>query len=352
MPIAEITEHAAQTGTHKTFYLASGPEEGPLVIFVHGWPELSLSWRHQLPALAALGFRCIAPDMRGYGNSSVYPEIGDYAQELIVKDMIALLDYLQRDKAVWVGHDWGSVVVWNIASHHPNRCDAVANLCVPYNGPDTRPADLVDRSVYPEDEFPVGQWDYMLYYLENFEQATAEFDANVRVALTGLFRKGDPAGIGKPAATAMIRKAGGFFGDLGDAVGPLADLAKAEHMSVDEDVISKADLEVYAAALHRNGFFGPSAWYVNIESNASYAARSLNSGRLTMPVLFIGGMYDYTCETVYSRAREPMENLCDDLTLDVIKSGHWMAQEKPVEVNGVLTQWLAARVSSIWPRPE
>jgi pimeloyl-ACP methyl ester carboxylesterase len=351
MSNTEISEHFAQTGAHRTFYLASGPEDGPLIIFVHGWPELSLSWRDQLPALAALGFRCIAPDMRGYGKSSIYKEIGDYGQEKIVGDMIALLNYLQREKAVWVGHDWGSPVVWNIASHHPDRCDAVANLCVPYSGPDASVFELIDRSIYPEDEYPAGQWDYMLYYLESFDKATAEFDAKVYTTLKGLFRKGDPSGIGKPAATAMIRNAGGFFGDLGDAVGPLSGLAKAESMPIDEDVISKEDLEVYTEALERNGFFGPDAWYVNSESNAAYTATSLNGGRLSMPVLFIGAMYDYTCETVMSRAKEPMQKLCKDLTLEVIKSGHWMAQEQPVEVNGLLTKWLATRVADVWPKP-
>ena len=102
-----ITEHTVKTDGHTSFYLAAGPEDGPLVIFVHGWPELSISWRHQLPALAALGFRALAPDMRGYGRSSVYPHHHDYAQDKIVGDMIGLLDALGADKAVWVGHDWG-----------------------------------------------------------------------------------------------------------------------------------------------------------------------------------------------------------------------------------------------------
>jgi soluble epoxide hydrolase / lipid-phosphate phosphatase len=127
-----ITEHTVKTDRHTSFYLAAGPENGPLIIFIHGWPELSISWRHQLPALAALGFRAIAPDMRGYGRSTAYNKKGEYAQEHIVRDMLDLLDSLGRDKAVWVGHDWGSPVVWNIASHHPERCDAVANLCVPW----------------------------------------------------------------------------------------------------------------------------------------------------------------------------------------------------------------------------
>ena len=152
-----ITEHTVKTGGHTSFYLAAGPEDGPLVIFVHGWPELSISWRHQLPALAALGFRTLAPDMRGYGRSSVYPHHHDYAQDKIVGDMIGLLDALGADKAVWVGHDWGSPVVWNLASHHPDRCHAVANLCVPYytleRGLD-HTLSLADRQLYPEAEFP------------------------------------------------------------------------------------------------------------------------------------------------------------------------------------------------------
>src|SRR5947207_6759870 len=96
-----ITEHTVKTNRHTTFYLAAGPEDGPVIIFVHGWPELSISWRHQLPALAALGFRAIAPEMRGYGRSSVYDRHGDYAQELIVRDMIELVGASGPQKAGW-----------------------------------------------------------------------------------------------------------------------------------------------------------------------------------------------------------------------------------------------------------
>ena len=147
-----ITEHVAKSTRHTTFYLSCGPASAPLMIFVHGWPELSLSWRHQLPCFASLGFRAIAPDMRGYGRSSLYRGHEDYRLEVIVEDMLELLGALGADKAVWVGHDWGSPVVWSLASHHPNHCFAVANLCVPY-----LPAGfsidnliaLVDRTIYP-----------------------------------------------------------------------------------------------------------------------------------------------------------------------------------------------------------
>jgi len=127
-----VAEYVVRTGDHQSFYLAAGPADGPMIIFVHGWPELAINWRHQLPCLAALGFRAVAPDMRGYGRSTVYERHEDYALDLVVADMIGLLDALGVEKAVWVGHDWGAPVVWGIASHHPERCHGVANLCVPY----------------------------------------------------------------------------------------------------------------------------------------------------------------------------------------------------------------------------
>src|SRR5258707_875366 len=166
-----ITEHTVKTERHTTFYLAAGPETGPLVIFVHGWPELSISWRNQLLALARLGFH------------------------------------------------------------------AVASLCVPYytleRGLDYM-LTLVDRALYPESEFPAGQWDYMRYYEENFAEAIAPMDADVSEFLRVLFRKGDPAGEGKPAFTASARRSHSFFG-----MSALPDLPP------DTDLLTGEDLSRY-----------------------------------------------------------------------------------------------------------
>src|SRR2546422_217406 len=155
-----VTERIAKSARHTAFYLACGDAHRPVIIFVHGWPELSISWRHQLPCFASLGFRAIAPDLRGYGRSSIYHHYAKYALEHIVQDMLDLLGAVGQDKAVWVGHDWGSPVVWSLASHHLHRRHAVANLCVPYFPTGFTPASflpLVDRNVYPEAEFPAGQ---------------------------------------------------------------------------------------------------------------------------------------------------------------------------------------------------
>jgi soluble epoxide hydrolase / lipid-phosphate phosphatase len=338
-----ITEHTTKTDRHTTFYLAAGPESGPLVIFIHGWPELSISWRHQLPAFAALGFRAIAPDMRGYGRSSVYSRHGDYAQEHIVRDMLDLIDSMGRKSAVWVGHDWGSPVVWNIAGHHPQRCDAVASLCVPYHtierGLD-HTITLVDRKVYPESEYPAGQWDYMRHYEENFAEAIAPMDANVRAFLKLAFRKGNPEGEGKPAITATARRNRGL---LGGSI--LPDIPR------DGDIVSEEDLSAYTSALERNGFFGPSSWYMNHAVNAEYARSAQNDGYLEMPVLFLNAQYDYICECTHSRLAEPMREYCRNLTEQTIRTGHWMAQEKPSEVNAALVKWLVTSVPAVWPGP-
>ena len=336
-----ITEHTVKTKRHTTFYLADGPEDGPVIVFAHGWPELSISWRHQLPAPANLGFRAIAPDMRGYGRSTVYSQHSDYSQEQIVRDMIDLIDSLGREKALWVGHDWGSPVAWNIASHHPERVHAVASLCVPYYTIDRgleHTIGLVDRELYPESEFPYGQWDYMRHYEENFAQAIAPMDANVEKFIKLAFRKGDPSGEGQRAFTARARLNRGLLG------GVIPDVPR------DADIVSEEDLSVYVAALERNGFFGPSSWYMNHQTNAAYAATAKNGGYLDMPALFLNARYDYICECTHSRLPEPMRTYCRNLTEVTLRTGHWMAQEKPREVNAVLSQWLATKVHEAWPR--
>jgi pimeloyl-ACP methyl ester carboxylesterase len=338
-----ITEHTAKSGRHTTFYLAAGPEKGPPLIFVHGWPELSASWRHQLPAFASLGFRAIAPDMRGYGRSSVYTRHEDFALAQSVPDMIELLDSLGHEKAVWVGHDWGSPVVWSLATHHPERCHGIVNLCVPYIPNGFAPENLlplIDRKVYPEAEYPAGQWDYMLFYRENFDKARATFEADPIATVKVLFRSGSPEGKGVPMVTSMVRRNGGWFGPL----------PKAPDLPRDEKVLTEEDLHKYASSLARNGFFGPDSWYMNAARNMEFAKSAKSSGRISLPVLFLHGAYDYVCATEGTKLADPMREYCADLTEETVLSGHWMAQEKPVEVNAAIAKWLAVKFPALWRR--
>ena len=331
-----VTEQVVKTARHTSFYLGAGRADAPLIIFVHGWPELSISWRHQLQCFAALGFRVVAPDMRGYGRSTVHAGLGDYALEHIVADMRELLAGLGSKSALWVGHDWGAQVVWSLARQHPELVDGLASLCVPYLPGGFCPDQvipLVDRALYPAEHYPAGQWDYQLFYEEQFERACAVFDAQPRNLIKALFRKGSPAGRGKPAGTASVRRNGGWFGG--------ADMAP--DLPLDIDLLSAEDLQRYATALAINGSFGPNAWYMNARANADYAHRAAPDSRLAMPVLFFHAAYDYVCDTIGSRLAEPMRAACADLTELTLPTGHWMAQERPELVNAGLARWLAAR---------
>jgi pimeloyl-ACP methyl ester carboxylesterase len=137
---------------HTTQYWEAGPADGPLMIFLHGWPQIGLMWRAQIEAFAAEGWRCVAPDMRGYGGSSAPSDPAAYALHEIVDDMVELHNHLGARPAIWVGHDWGSPVAGALAAHHPARSRGAVLISVPYfpDGfalPNLSP--LIDRAPIP-----------------------------------------------------------------------------------------------------------------------------------------------------------------------------------------------------------
>ena len=140
-----------------------------------------------------------------------------------------------------------------------------------------------------------------------------------------------------PSGTAMVRKNGGWF----------AGLDAAPEVPPDYDVVTDADLDIYATGLEKNSFFGPNSWYMNHEANAAYFSNAPAGGELSMPALFLHARYDYTCETLRSRLAEPMRELCLDLTEATVDTGHWMAQEAPWVVNREIARWLFARLPNL-----
>ncbi len=342
-PVAEH-EFTTKEGD-KFFYLAAGPRYGPLIIFIHGWPAIAETWKPQLLAFADLGFRAVAPDNRGYGRSVVTKERSDYRLEQHVADMLALLSHLQRDEAVWVGHDWGCGLVWAFAAHHPEACAGVVNMCVPYRtiefGLDAL-VSTVNRDIYPADKYPYGQWDYQHNYEINAEKTIKALDANPSTSAKCFYLQGDPAAYGKVShLTATCSKEGGFFGGAPEA--PDVPL---------EMTLLKDDQELYHLlrdSLARNGWFGPCAYYLNHDTNKSYAEKSANGGVLAFPVLFINAKWDFVCSTDLDDLNVQMRKYCKDLTECSIEAGHWVAMEKPRETNAAIARWLATKMEAYWP---
>jgi soluble epoxide hydrolase/lipid-phosphate phosphatase len=337
-----ITEHILTTPRHTTSYLTAGPEDGPLLVFVHGWPAIARTWEPQLECFAALGFRVVAPDMRGYGHSTVHESSDAYAQEHLVADMLELLDHLGREKAVWIGHDWGSPTVWGLASHHPDRCVAVASLVIPYRTIELGLEEAlkhVNREIYPVETHPDAQFDYMAFYEKNPERITEVFEAEPANSVRTLFRSGTSANHGKPGPTSAVTRDGGWFGGA-DA---------APDLPRDPVVLSEKMLEDLTESLTRNGFSGPTGYYLNHGANRRYTETSVNNGRIDVPVLYIEATYDAVADTSVSDLATPMRENVSDLTEHSVATGHWAAMERPAEVNAALAAWLVRKVPTHWP---
>ena len=342
MNILGPREQKLITPRHDTAYLISGPETGPLIFFLHGWPETSVCWRKQLDAFARLGFCAVAPDMRGYGGSEIHSTHCDYAIEELVQDMIELIDHFGADKAVWFGHDWGSSVVWALAKHHPDRCHAIANFCVPYHPDGAGPSlaiELADRTIYPEDRYPAAQWDYQLYYRDNFDAVVAAFEENIRGTIRSIYRAGMKEHVGRRSPTASVTEDRGWFGGAG----------RAPELDRDDRVLSAYEEKVLVSAFQKSGFSGPGSWYMNEAQNADYFAAA-KTPEIDLPTLFVHAAYDLVCETLNSKLADPMRRNCRNLTEAQLDCGHWVTYERPEEVNAILVAWLAAAVPGLWPK--
>ena len=262
------------------------------MFFLHGWPHLGVSWRPQLAYFAAAGWRCIAPDLRGYGRSSVPTRVADYSVREVLTDMVELHEALGGARAIWVGHSLGCTIAWAMATHHAERCRGVVNLTVPHFArgnslPNFMP--LIDRSIYPADRYPFGQWDYMQFCNEHFTKAARDFEANSGRVVDMFYTPGSPDAVGKPTPLASIRAQGGWF--------PTGKADSAPMTA--KTLLPPNDRKTMLAAFARNGFSGPCAWYLSDASNISYAAEAPDFGRIALPALFRGGQWDTVCDTAY-----------------------------------------------------
>jgi pimeloyl-ACP methyl ester carboxylesterase len=321
---------------HTTRYLEAGPAEGPLMIFLHGWPGIGLMWRPQIEAFASEGWRCVAPDMRGYGGSTAPSASNAYALKEIVQDMVELHDHLGARPAIWVGHDLGSPVAGALAAHHAERSRGVVFASVPYM-PESfalrNLLPLVDRTLYPADQFPDGQWDYYGFYLTHFDQTVTDFNADIAATLAAIYRRGDPESVGKAYRSALVSRNGGWFGAA----------HRAPAVQPDAALWPSTDFDALVDVFRVSGFRPANAWYLNDDANIAYAQAAPDGGLLHQPVLFVNGDFDGICDITRSRLGEPMCSTCTDLTVTTLPSGHWLPLERKTELIQVMRSWLEGK---------
>lgn len=303
---------------------------GPLVVLCHGFPESWYSWRHQMPALAAAGFRAVAPDMRGYGRSDRPEAIDQYTIFHLAGDLVGVLDALDARRAVVVGHDVGASVAWQAAQMRPDRVHAVVGLSVPFRPRGkTRPTDAMPRTA--DAEF------YQLYF-QRPGAAEAELEADPRSAIRnmlygasgeGIAHARAAAGAGAPPNLGMVRKGGGFL------QGPGAPAALPAWLS-------ETDVDYYAGEFRRTGFRGPLNYYRNLDRNWEIQA-SLAGAPVTVPALYVAGDRDLI--VTFPGMDQLLANL-NRLVPGLRKiqmlpgCGHWTQQERPDAVNAALLEFL------------
>ncbi len=326
---AEFTHRDVEANGISIHTVSAG--DGPLVLFCHGFPESWYSWRHQLRAVADAGFRAVAMDMRGYGNTSAPEDIGAYTLSHLVGDTVGVVGALGADRAVIVGHDWGAPVAWYSALMRPDVFRAVAALSVPYLPPiGGLPAGLTMNSLM---QTAAGELDYYRLYFQEPGVAEAEIEADLERFVRGF----------------LYTISGDIVEDGVHQRGWAGYFPKGERL-VDQLVspevlpgwITEADVATYVEELSRNGIRGGLNWYRNINALPTVLAPFVGAV-IRQPALYLAGEHDLIAGNTDDALAGVRAALPQLHALQVLPgAGHWLQQERPAEVNAALVGFLRA----------
>jgi pimeloyl-ACP methyl ester carboxylesterase len=289
---------------------------------VHGWPELWYSWRHQIPAVVAAGFKVVAPDVRGYGGSDKPHPVEAYDMVELTADLVGLIDALGEERAILVGHDWGAPICWNTAALYPERVAAVVGLSVPYFQRGRVSSIELYKRIYR------GRFFYQLYFQAE-GVAEAELAADVRASLRKIYYSASGEGAGR--ASLAVRKS--------------PDASMLEGL-IDPDPfpswLTEADLDYYEDAFTQGGWRGPLNRY-RAQQRDWELLPQLSHLTVDLPSGFIAGSLDPVRR--FARRRDLYQDAgahCTNFlgTTLIEGKGHWIQQEAPEEVNQALLQFL------------
>jgi pimeloyl-ACP methyl ester carboxylesterase len=312
-----VLERIIETNGVRLRTLEAGRRGDPLVVLAHGFPDLGCTWRQQISALAAAGYHVLAPDQRGYGGSSRPDAIDDYSIVALTGDLIGLLDDAGAERAAFVGHDWGSIIAWNMPLLHPDRVAAVAGLGGPPVPRPRKPPTKAWRDKFGDNYF------YILYFQE---PGVADADlgrdpaTTIRRALCGSVPRE------KHAAVMM-------------GPGPASYVERIPEPNGLPDWLSQHELGYYIGEFTRTGFTGALNWYRNFDRNWELTADTPGTA-ISVPSLFIAGADDpVLLFAATDRYAEVVSGPYREMIID--GAGHWIQRERPDEANRALLDLLS-----------
>ena len=299
------------------------------VVLCHGFPELGFSWRHQLQALSRAGYHAIAPDLRGFGRSTVPADISAYTMEQCCADVAGLIGALGYERAVLVGHDFGGLLVWSMPFYQPGVIAGIASICTPFTPRAKHEPISMFNHIYGEDN-----------YINRFQEPgfmEARFNPDMAKTFRMLMRADE--GEGTP------------LGKAGELDVKMMEWWK--HIEEDEAgwggrvFLSDDEIETYAREYaNAGGFTGGFNWYRNITQGWERMGDFQKPGEkiiFDFPVLQMMPTHDPASPPFLA---DGMPKFCPDYEYALIEgAGHWAQQEKPDQVNAALLGWLEKKVS-------
>jgi pimeloyl-ACP methyl ester carboxylesterase len=307
-------------GVRMGFYEA-GPASDPTpFVLCHGWPEIAFTWRRQIKALSEAGYRVVAPDQRGYGATDCPSETEDYSIEHLTGDLVGLLDHLGLDKAIFVGHDWGGFVVWEMALKHAQRVAGVVSLNTPHlkRAPADPIAILRGRH---------GERMYIVAFQNPDHEADRFFAENVDKLFDAFLRAPLPRKASEVAGAGVSSKVNLDFAGFLAAYDSQRDKRAR--------IMPEEERKVFVDAFRRTGFTGGINWYRNITRNWERAAG--RDDTIRAPALMIMAERDLVQRPA---SADRMETLVPNLTKHLVRDcGQWTQEEKPQEVSATIIDW-------------
>ncbi|BAM91076.1 putative epoxide hydrolase [Bradyrhizobium oligotrophicum S58] len=322
-------QFATTNGIRMGYYEAGPATDQPPMILCHGWPELAFSWRHQIKALADAGIRVIAPDQRGYGATDRPEPVEAYDLEHLTADLVGLLDHLRIDKAIFVGHDWGGFVVWQMPLRYPQRVAGVVGINTPH-----LPRAPADPIAIMRKRF--GDMMYIVQFQNPAREPDRIFAARVEQTFDAFMRKPLPRTDAPPPEPPVAGIAASSSLNLAF---PQMIAAYDAAKDARQRILSDEEKRVFVETFTRTGFTGGINWYRNMTRNWQRAENLDHTVRV--PSLMIMAEND---AVLPPSAADGMEKLIPDLEKYLVRdSGHWTQQEQPEEVSAKLIEWRRRR---------